>query len=87
MEEHVLLEGQGWSPDPPCLSAHSPQSGLKICWSNTKFHILQNVIKIKWENIWIQEEIVSTMGTDKQSYLLLRLAITLYSPYLCLHFI
>ena len=94
MEEHVLLEGQGWSPDPPYLSVHSPQSGLKICWSNTKSvslclakHILQNLIKIKWKNIWIQEEIVSSMGRGKQSYLMLRLTITLYSPQLHLHFI
>ena len=56
MEEHVLLEGQGWSPDPPCQSAPIPQSGLKIVGSNTKSvslcfanHILQNLIKIKWE--------------------------------------
>ena len=57
MEEHVLLEGQGWSPDPPCLSAPNPQSDLKICWSNAKpmslclaNHIFQNLNKIKWEN-------------------------------------
>ena len=54
--KNVLLEGQGWSPDPPCLSAHSLQSDLKICWNNTKpmtlclvNHIYQNLNKIKWE--------------------------------------
>ena len=30
-EEHVLLEGQGWSPDPPCLCAPILHSDLKIC--------------------------------------------------------
>ena len=29
MEEHVLLEGQGWSPDPPCLAAPILHSDLK----------------------------------------------------------
>ena len=30
MEENEHLEGQGLSPDPPCLSAPIPQSGLRI---------------------------------------------------------
>ena len=57
MEEHVLLEGQGWSPDPPCLSAPIPHSDLKICWSNTLAmslclanHLFQNLNEMKWEN-------------------------------------
>ena len=56
MEEHVLLEGQGWSADHPLLTAPNPQSDLKICCSNNKpmslclaNHIFQNLNKIKWE--------------------------------------
>ena len=33
--KNMLVEGQGWSPDPPCLSAPILHSDLKICWSNT----------------------------------------------------
>ena len=32
------------------------------------------------KNIWIQSETVSSMGTGKQFYILLRLAITRYCP-------
>ena len=36
MEEHVLFGGQGWSPDPPCLSAPIPHSDLKIFGATPK---------------------------------------------------
>ena len=36
MVDNGHFEGQGWSPDPPCLIAPSPQSGLRFGWRNIK---------------------------------------------------
>ena len=44
------------------------------------------VIQIKWENIWNSDETVSSVGTGKQFYILLRLAITPYYPLATLAF-
>ena len=50
MEENRHLKGQGWSADPPCLSALYPQSGLKFGnWKHLKSMLsyLANIYFIK----------------------------------------
>ena len=58
---------------------HSPQSGLKSGWRSIKpmsvylaSYIFQIYLKIKWKNVWKQRERVSSLGTGKQFYILVK---------------
>ena len=52
----------------------------KICAEHLVMYILQNAFKINWKNVWNLAETVPSVGTGKQFYILLRLAIAPYYP-------